>query len=499
MASKHLAGLVAIMLLGAGLRVHGLAQDIRFHPDEALFVTFARQAAVQGDWLLHGTLDKPPLTIYVNALALTAFGITTLPNGVLTLDVHSGEFAARVPGVYASVLLIAVGYALGKRLYKGEKRTQYIVPLLLALSPLAVAFGAAAFTDELMLLCVTLALWMGVRRQWIWAGIWIAAGLWCKQQAVLYVPLVIGIGWLCERRVGRCFSVHKGLRFGVPIVLGLGLLVAWDSARGQDTSLWTLATVNNDPGRLASVDELLPRLVQWWQYGQYLVGGAIVTAVLGIAATAGLIKRVSNFSRQHRLLISRDLWLDGILAGYIVVYLAVHWLVAINIYDRYLLLILLPVLLLVSRGINTLTQNLKGVWVNRYLVLIIAVICLPTAWMATEGKLPIGGDGGRHNGIEQVADYLNGQRLGAIVYDHWLGWELGYYMGTWSDKRRVYYPTPDALLADALLQPDRAPRYFIVPEWADATMWLNALRKGQFTVAESYQQGAFAVYELLPP
>src|SRR6185369_11814528 len=184
---------------------------------------------------------------------------------------------------------------------------------------------------------------------------------------------------------------------------------------------------NNDPGRLARLDELLPRLGQWWYNGQYLVGTGIVTALLSIIALSGLVRQ--------RLTASYDRWIDGLLAAYVVLYLLVHWLVAINIYDRYLLLILPPAVLLMARGIGRLTQGRKNSRVQGLIMLILVAICLPTAWSASEDTLPIGGDRGQDNGIEQVADYLNSQRLGAIVYDHWLGWELGYYMGTWSDKR----------------------------------------------------------------
>ncbi len=496
MANKQHFGIVALLLLAAVLRLHALGQDVRFHPDEALFVTFARQAAVQGDWLLHGSLDKPPLTIYVNALALTAFGITPLSNGVLTLDSRAGEFAARIPGIFASLLLVAVMVALAKQLYPVDKKaitlTSYIVSLLLALSPLAVAFSATAFTDGLMLLCVVLALWMASRRHWLWAGIWLVLGFWCKQQALLYVPLVIVIGWLCERRIGHSLSLAKALRVILPIVLGVVMLFLWDGARGQETSMWTLATVNNDPGRLVRLDELLPRLAEWWHYGQYLFGAGFLTAVLVVIAVVGLVNR-------WRISLSNDGCIDVVLAAYVIGYMLVHWLVAINIYDRYLLLILPPIGLLVARGIHSLTQSLNGLKTKGLLVIILLVICLPTAWASSEDKLPIGGDGGQHNGIEQVADYLNNQRLGAIVYDHWLGWELGYYMGTWSDKRRVYYPTPEALASDAVLQADVAPRYFVVPDWADAREWLNVLRKANFKVTETYYQAPFVVYELLRP
>jgi len=357
---------------------------------------------------------------------------------------------------------------------------------------LAVAFSATAFTDGLTLLCIGIALLMSSWRRWFWAGLWLALGFWCKQQAVLYVPLVLGIGWICEQRAGRRLSIVNGLRLVVPLIVGIVLLVVWDSARGQATSMWTLATVNNDPGRLVRMDELLPRLSAWWRYGQYLMGVGIVTAGLCFVALIGLVKRM-RFNRDY------DVKTDGVFAAYIAFYMVFHWLVAINIYDRYLLLILPPAVLLIARGISRLTQEIKAINPQRLIVLLLVIICIPTAWAASENRLPIGGDRGQHNGIEQVADYLNSQRLGAIVYDRWLGWELGYYMGTWSDKRRVFYPTPEALTNDALLQADIAPRYFVVPDWVDAHLWLDTLREAHFKVAQSYYQAPFAVYELQRP
>ncbi len=503
MAAKAFVGIVAVLLLGAVLRFHALGQDVRFHPDEALFVSFARQAAVQGDWLLHGSLDKPPLTIYINALALTAFGITPLPDGVLTLDIHKGEFAARVPGVFASLLLITLTYALAKRLYPSYERLPIVAALFMALSPLAVAFSAAAFTDGLMLLCVTFALWMSSRRRWLWAGVWLALGFWCKQQAILMLPLVAAVGWLCEWRAGQSMKLGKWLRFMVPLFAGFILLLIWDASREQSTSMWTLATTNNDPGRLARLDELLPRLGGWWQYAGYLLGLPLITAALLLLGVFGLLfnfKRHKPSAYNETQFVGMAYMPSVILSIYIAVYALIHWLVAINIYDRYLLLILPPLMLLIARGllkiVNVMHKNQRVIYLLPVLVL---CLMLPTAWEASEMRLPIGGDGGKHNGIEQLADYLNSQRLGAIVYDHWLGWELGYYMGTWSDKRRVYYPTPQALAADALLQPDRAPRYFVLPQWVDSQVWLDTLREAGFMLTKTYHQAPFTAYELLPP
>src|SRR5262245_39810657 len=141
--SKSAQICILILFVGSALRFQALARDVRFHPDEALFATFARSTAVNGDWLLHGNLDKTPLSIYAIAFSMNLFGITTLPNGVLTLDVHAGEFAARVPSTLASILMMAVMYAVAKRLYgrlSAANLTPLIAMMLSAISPFFLAF-----------------------------------------------------------------------------------------------------------------------------------------------------------------------------------------------------------------------------------------------------------------------------------------------------------------------------------------------------------------------
>ncbi|MCB9452308.1 MAG: glycosyltransferase family 39 protein [Anaerolineaceae bacterium] len=504
-----------IMLFVAGLRFHALGQDTRFHPDEALFATFARQAAVNGDWLLLGNLDKPPLTIYANALSMMFTGVTTLPDGVLTLDAHRGEFSARLPGTLASILLVAVMYALARRLYPGER--PYVMPLvamlLMALSPYAIAFSATAFTDGLMLLAITLALWQGAKGQWGWAGLWLAVGFGCKQQALFYVPLVLLL--LVRRsRTGRHSYVAGFRRFVLPLVAGIVLLVIWDAARGQDTNLWALAVANNDPGRLVQPDELLPRLSVWLDYAGVMAGTPFVTATLvGLAVVALLARFRRKDESIPRLPAHRT---DAILLLYVVAYSLLHWLVAFNLYDRYLLPLLPLVVLLLARGVtwlvpvfakitdtNAFTGRPRRVAPTIYLfagicLLMLALFLLP-AWDASEGRVPVGGDRGEHAGIDALADYINDKPVATVIYDHWLGWELGYYMGAWTNKRRVYYPTPEALVRDALQLPESEPRYFPAPNDAPVTPWLRALREAGFEVDVDARIGHYTVYALIPP
>jgi hypothetical protein len=381
-----------------------------------------------------------------------------------------------------------------------------VAALLMALSPLALAFSATAFTDSLMLLCITLALWAGLRRGWAWAGVWLALGFWCKQQALLYVPLMAVLAWINLQPTNRLRQYAFRLtKISAPIAIGVVLLFAWDALRAQPTSLLALAVANNDPGRLAYTSELIPRLLKWAEYGQFLAGPGFLTGILVSIGLYGMYRWRSNF-------------IGRLLLTYVAIYLLAHWLIAINIYDRYLLLILPPTLLLIASGLDQLTkirtelQKYNGLcsvslrlcasvlsFPAPLLLCFFALITLPTALGATEGQLPIGGDRGQHTGIDDLGRYLDNKTLGAIIYDHWLGWELGYYIGTWSDKRRVYYPTPEALVTDALLQPDPAPRYFVAPVTEDFQPWLNALDQAHFGIHLDYQQAGFVVYELIPP
>jgi len=510
--------IILTLLLGAGLRFHALAYDTRFHPDEALFATFARKAAVNGDWMLHGPLDKPPLSIYAEAISMMLVGARPLPNGVLTLDTRMGELAARVPGTLASIVLVSVMYALAKRLYWTNKRARRAVPLpvpiiaafLMAVSPYALAFSATAFTDGLMLLCMVMALWMASRGQWFWAGLWMALGYACKQQALFYVPLVVGVGWnltpwpplhVMER--GRTASIAI-FKFALPIAICFGVLAVWDGARTQETSLWMLAVMNNDPGRLIYPEQALPRLQIWASYAGHFAGSWWMTAILGVIAVVGMMWRAKNWPQE------RSTRVDVILAVYVLGYGVIHWLVALPTHDRYLLPLVPLVILLMARGIETgiksVTQWLKDTRAQRSSSFVLGIIiCIaglsfwPSAWDATEGRIGVGGDRGQHAGIDRLGAYLDSKPLGTIVYDHWLGWELGYYLGTWSDKRLTYYPTPDALAADAAAQDDRAPRYFPVPRNVPVDPWLTQLAQAGFMIARDFESRNFVVYRLMPP
>jgi 4-amino-4-deoxy-L-arabinose transferase-like glycosyltransferase len=477
-----------IILLGTWLRFHALAQDRRFHPDEALFSTFARAAAINGDWMLPGALDKPPLAIYANALSQVFIG--------------EGEFAARLPGTFASILLLPLMSALSQRFYgnrtRPHRRAPLLAMLLTALSPFAIAFSATAFTDGMMLLLMTLALWLIAAGHWGWSGLALALAFACKHQALFYLPLILALGLVGSH--GGAALRNRFLRFLSTFAIGITTLLIWDNTR-DETSIFALAAANNDPWRLIRANEILPRMMAWLTNAQTLISTGSITFVFILIALAALAIRVIRQPRHRAVVI------DLIFFTFILAYALLHWLVAFNTYDRYLLPLLPPLILLVSRGVAAMGMIYHAPRTRRFflftnqrnnflLILICALMLIP-ALDAAEGRTLINGEYQQYEGIDQLAAYLNSKPVATVIYDRWLGWELAYYMGQWTDKRRVYYPTPHELARGALALCKIGLRYLPAPTQQPITPYLEALREAGFGVTQVYDTHNFVVYEII--
>lgn len=458
-----------ILLLATGLQVTLAGQPLRLHGDEAFFLTFARRTTVQGDWLLPGPLDKPPLSMYLNALALMFLGVDSDSDGVLFLDPLKGEFAARIMGVWLAVMAVALLMALAKRLYRRDAIV-LSAGLLAALSPFWIAFGATAFTDMPMLCALLAAFWYVSRQRWTAGGVLFALAFAARPQAIYALPLIILLMLPSLRRAP--------IRFLIPVLTGGVLLLIWDSLR-PETSVFLLGAVNNAPeNSLSPVADWIPRLRAWLEIGQYLAGDALITALLsGVTLVTVLL-------RPRRVNLAIVAWITG--------YALLHVIVPVNIYDRYLLPLVPALILLAAWSLNQWRGALM-------LVCISALLLLPGAYMASRGALPIGGDGGRSDAINEMADYLASKPVATVIYDRWLGWQMDYYMGSWSDKRRVYYPTATDLVRGALALPEGDVRYFIAPRDEQWVSWLIALERAGFRLNLDWQQGRFVVFALTPP
>lgn len=462
MISSRLAYLVlacGVLLVATALLARNLHTAERLHPDEAHFLTFARNASVLGDGMLGGALDKPPVALYAQALSMLGIAVDADAQGVLHLDRHRGERAGRLVGLYSAVITVAILMALARNI--GGRRLGIATGCFVATSPYTSAWGASAFLDMPML-AFSMGAWLAMSRGR--AGV--AGALWAvafatKPQAIFFLPLIV---------TTPATTTKKLVRYWLMVALGVFGLLLWDAVR-PETSLFALATANNiaDDGLWGDVGI---GWVQWWDYWGYLAGDAFLTLiVLGGAIVMGI--------RQGRWW-----WLAWLMA-----YATLHITTRLNIYDRYLLLTLPLIALLFAQVVR---------W--RYGIVLIALLSSLMASITWNGhSLPIGGDKGDYRQIDELADYLNGLPIATVVYDTWLGWQLGYYMGEWSDKRRVHYPTPDALVEGALALHEEGRRYFVAPLDVPYETYLNALESADFVVVHDATIGRFVVYALTPP
>lgn len=503
---------ILILLAAALARFGVLAEDARFHGDESLFATYARNAAVYGDWMLSGPLDKPPVGLYAMALSMQFTGVSHLPDGVLTLDIKRGEWSARLPGALAGVVTVALMMAAARR--AGGRRASWFAGVLAALSPQMAAFDATAFTDPLLVTFLTGSLTTVLYGRGGWSGVLLAAAFATKQQAVFYAPLVmvLNLGNLTPRpplHVGEGVT-GRGLyflpsgptvqRFVIAAAIGVGALLLWDAAR-MEPSIFAYAADNNNPYRLIVPPSEWPgRVSLWMTFGATVFGALPVTTLVVLCALLPLTDREKTKSkhrahgahRDHRAMfpmfpvrsVTSVFSAITLLRLFILTYIAVHIVLPFNIYDRYLLLMYPPLIVLAARGIARIVPG--RLTLPALIVLALLMTTMPTRFPTDVRD--------RNDGLVALGAFINRQGLGTIVYNRWLGWEMGYYLGAWSDKRVVHYPTPEQFAGDAPRNPDTAPRLFIAPSWADVGPWLAAAEDIGFKVRIAYRSADYAAW-----
>jgi hypothetical protein len=123
------------------------------------------------------------------------------------------------------------------------------------------------------------------------------------------------------------------------------------------------------------------------------------------------------------------------------------------------------------------------------------VLMLPVTITTLRGDTAIGGDQGQHAGIDALAVYLSTELRGAIVYDHWLGWELAFYLGQNPHVHLIYQPLPEAVADD--MQHHSQKRYFVAPSPEAAAPWLDVLRRAGIAISIAYH-AEFVIYALEP-
>jgi len=190
---------------------HGLVE-----PDEGRYASIAREMAAGGDWLvphLNGIphFQKPPVIYWATALSFRCFGFN--------------EAAARLPSALAGLGILALTFAIGRKLYDAKTGIGAVLILIAALE----FFGHARMLtpDMMMSFWITAAVWclvkhrLGEGRTWVWL-FFVAMGLGflTKGPMALVVPISAALVWrLAAGPAGR----RLPWILGMPVTLTIGL------------------------------------------------------------------------------------------------------------------------------------------------------------------------------------------------------------------------------------------------------------------------------------
>ena len=498
--------LLAALLVAGRLSSAHLLEN-RFHPDEAHYAGFARLIASgpgHGLLLSHIIVDKPPLSFYVQGLSVALIG--------------SSELALRLPSLLAGILNVALVYGLGRRLYR--RPAAHAAAWALALSPFAAQFAITAFVDPLLTTLLLAALFLTAARHLLWAAALLGLAFATKQTALFFVPLVLALDlWLLPRPVTLRSAGRRLPRTVLPIIAALVLtaivLVAWDFRRQAPISIWQQGYSDNISSQPISLAELRPRAAAILSLLAHYSDFGLINAIFLVGLAALMITGALRRARSDRF--------DWLWAGYISGYLALFWLVPFNLWDRYFLPLLpLAALLagriaefigrlllagsqLLLRGRTGLTaQKRRLLRAEQFLLPVLALaVILPPVAVADYDFSPVGGDHGAYDGIDSAAAFIQTLPPGAILYDHWLGWELEYYLFERAVPV-VWFPDMAGLEHDLLAAPRGQPQYLIMPWWAsepDAKVAVGRAGRQLVAVHSSYRRDgivSITVYQIAP-
>jgi 4-amino-4-deoxy-L-arabinose transferase-like glycosyltransferase len=145
------------------------------------------------------TVDKPPASLWVMALSVRIFGLSS--------------FSILLPEAIMGVLTVALVYAIVRRHLSPQ--AGLIAGAVTALTPVAVLMFRFNNPDALLVLLVTLATYLTMRgiedgrvRWGLWAGVAVGLGFLTKQlQAFLILPVLVGVYlYASPRRIGIRFA-----------------------------------------------------------------------------------------------------------------------------------------------------------------------------------------------------------------------------------------------------------------------------------------------------
>ncbi len=458
-------------MLSAVILPTNLLVNQRFHHDEALYATWALQIISGQDvWLAKTPIDKPPLFIYIVAVAMALLGST--------------ETAARLPSLLATACTVSLTFGLGRKLYDSE--TGLVAAWLVALSPFTILFAPTALTDPLMTTWLLASLLLAVharpilkenslsfkmgRAGWV-AGLFLGLAMATKQQAIFFVPLVIALRWSRGN--------DHWLRFTLAVAIILALTFLWDAGREHVPS-FLLQSATNYGGLVIDIAGFRERGEGFLTLLQYGTASPILNNLFLVGGPCLLV-----WERNHQ---KSATWL---LSFFILAFLFGHALFSFQVWDRYLLA-LIPLLALLGARLlwwpyhwildlifpQSKIKNLKSKMIKPLYTLGLTLLLLSTLARpvsdAVNGRYPLGSNSHALQGIEQIVAYLQGHvGVNHTLYHRWLGTHWRFYLWNYPYDLE-YWDSPEDLAKRA--KPDDLIAF---PSWySDSTARLALAEVG---------------------
>jgi hypothetical protein len=346
------------------------------------------------------------------------------------------------------------------------------------------------------------ALLAASRGRAIGAGLLLGLSFATKVQGLFFAPLVLVFYSPRKRQETKANKFASHLQAFMMMFLSLAavalIIVVWDRLRGG-VPFWIQQTVNYGGIRLIYPSEVWPRLIGWLALLPYLFGPLI--GLLGLIGLPIVLRL--DLTRDAR---TRAALIDLALLTYLIALLALHWLLAFPIWDRYLLILVPIAALLLGRIVNQLIElvikRLPRLTFRRLASLLLsAALMFPYSLTAAQSGYPIGGDHGAYDNIDQVAAYLKTLPSGTVVYDHWLAWELDYYLGE-GHVYLAYFDTPAAMADDLRVFAHGDDRYVIFPAYESPARVSDAIGAAGYrlrpvlSTANRFGQTSFTLFKI---
>jgi hypothetical protein len=255
------------------------------------------------------------------------------------------------------------------------------------------------------------------------------------------------------------------LRFGLGLAVVVGGIMWWDLARIQRPGFLEQSLISYGGLEPVHWETLANRAVEWLRLlGDFWASSwfnGLVLFTLAGWLVGGLAGWCYRWSRT-------DLLLGAFVAGF----LGLHWLAGFRVWDRYLLGVIPLVALLAGRGFIALWEVVHArAWRRLYpigLGVTLAATLAAPVLLAARSELPLGGDHGAYDGIDDLATYLRAEAPpGSVLYHYWLGYHYRFYLYD-APLRLHWYPDLADLTHDAYVY-RREARYIAFPSWRDGT------------------------------